>query len=147
MSTTRERERVIPTTPLEDRSLGELLATLSRDVALLVHQELELAKAQAKAAALRAGVGVGALVAALVLILLAAPMWSTAFAFGIHSLGVSLGWSFFIIGGGYVALGLPLIGLAVGQLKKAKPPSNPVASVKADLHAVAHKPNSGRASE
>ncbi len=135
------REKVIPTTPLEERSLGELFATLSRDVALLVHQELELVKTQAKAAALRAGVGAGAAIAALLLLLLAAPMWSTAFAFGIHSLGVSLGWSFFIIGGIYLVLMLPLGGLAAAQLRKAKPPTNPVASLKADFQVVAHKSN------
>ena len=33
---------------VEDRSLGELVASATRDLSLLVHQEVELAKAEIK---------------------------------------------------------------------------------------------------
>ena len=47
-----------------DPTIGELVATASRDVSLLVRQELELAKTEMKAAATSAGLGVGFLAVA-----------------------------------------------------------------------------------
>ena len=43
----------------DDATIGELVATASRDVSLLIRQEVELAKTEVKAAATSAGLGVG----------------------------------------------------------------------------------------
>jgi len=86
-----KRERVFSTSPLGERSLGELVATLSRDVALLVHQEIELIKADLVATALKLAVGATGFVIALVGLLFAVPVLSIAAALGIHALGISLG--------------------------------------------------------
>ena len=67
----RKSERVLPTTPLGQRSLGELVATLSRDVALLVHQEIELVKAELKAAVAKVAVGAAGFVVAVLGLLFA----------------------------------------------------------------------------
>lgn len=136
-----KKQRVIPTTPVRDRSLGELVATLSRDVALLVHQEIELAKADLKRGLLKAAVGAAGFVLALVALLLAAPVLSIACALGIHALGVSLGWSFLIIAGAWVLVALIAAAAGAMALRKIKEHTRPVDSVKADLQVIARKPS------
>lgn len=128
------------TTPLGERSLGELVATLSRDLALLVHQEIELIKADLAAGAKKFAIGAAGLVAAAVLLLVAVPVLSIAIALGIHALGVSLGWSFLIVAGGYLVLAAGAVFFGIRQLRKAKPRTRAVDSMKADLHAIARKP-------
>jgi hypothetical protein len=140
MSATQEQERTIPTTPLSQRSLGELVATLSRDLALLVHQEIELVKTELKTGLLKGAVAAGGLVVALVFLLLAAPIVSIAAALGIHALGVTLGWSFLIVGGVYVAGALFAAALGVMALRRVSKHKRAVDSVKADIHAIARKP-------
>jgi hypothetical protein len=46
-------------TATEDKSLGELVATATRDLSLLVHQEIALAKAEIKQDVAAAGKGAG----------------------------------------------------------------------------------------
>lgn len=135
-----KRERILPTTPLGDRSLGELVATLSRDVALLVHQEIELIKADLLATSLKLAVGALGFVVALAGLLFAVPILSIAAALGVHALGVSLGFSFLIVGGAYLLIALVAAGFGMATLRKTKAPNRAVGSVKADLHAIARKP-------
>lgn len=149
MTTTQERiaangrptQRVIPTTPVGERSLGELVATLSRDLALLVHQEIELVKADLKLGAIKAATGAAGLVVALVALLLGAPILSVACALGIHALGVTLGWSFFIIWGVWMLIAFAAAGAGMFALRKIKQHKRAVDSVKADVQAIARKPN------
>jgi len=128
------------TLPLEQRSLGELVATLSRDLALLVHQEIELVKTDIVAGLKKTAIGAAGLVVAAVLAIFAIPVLSVAIALGIHALGISLGWSFLIVAGGYLVVGGVAAFIGVRVLGKAKPSTRAVDSVKADLHAIARKP-------
>lgn len=132
--------RVLPTTPLAERSLGELVATLSRDIALLVHQEIELVKTDLKATAIKIAAGAAGFVIALIALVFALPMLLTAAAFGIHALGISLGFSFLIVFGGLTVLGLIAAGAAMIPLRKTKSPKRVVDSMKADLQAIARVP-------
>jgi hypothetical protein len=134
-------ERVLPTTPLRERSLGELFATLSRDLALLIHQEIELAKTEVKIGAIKAGAGIAGLVIALILLPLALIILSVAAALGIHALGLSLGWSFFVVGGAWALLVLMAAGAGAFALRKMKVQKRAVESMKADIQALARKPN------
>jgi Putative Actinobacterial Holin-X, holin superfamily III len=136
----RRAARVFATTPLRDRSLGELVATLSRDLALLVHQEIELVKADLRASAIKVATGAAGFVVAVIALVFALPVLSIAAALGIHALGISLGFSFLIVAGGYLLIALMAAGVGVLALRKAKPSTRAVDSVKADLHAIARKP-------
>ena len=137
---TREHERTIPTTPLNQRSLGELVATLSRDLALLVHQEIELVKTELKTGMLKGAAAAGGLVTALIFVLLAAAILSIAAALGIHALGITLGWSFLIIGGAYIVVALLAVAFGMMALRRVSKHKRAVDSVKADIHAIARKP-------
>jgi hypothetical protein len=127
------------TLPLEQRSLGELVATLSRDLALLVHQEIELVKTELVATLKKFAFGAAGLAVAGVLALFAIPVLSVAAALGIHALGVSLGWSFLIVAGAYLVVAALAAFIGLRMLKK-KLPTRAADSVKADLHAIARKP-------
>jgi hypothetical protein len=93
-----------------------------------------------KIGAMKFAAAAGGVVVALVLLLLAAPIVSIAAALGIHALGVTLGWSFLIVGGVYVAGAFIAAGAAVMALRKVKKHKRAVDSVKADIHAIARKP-------
>ena len=128
------------TTPLGERSLGELVATLTRDLALLLHQEIELVKADLLKSLRKVAAGAIGLAVAAVLALFALPVISIAIALGIHALGISLGWSFLILGGGYLLLGAIAALVGIRMLTKAKLSNRAADSVKADLHAIVRKP-------
>lgn len=88
-----------PAHPGDTQSIGELLSNVTADLSTLMHQELELAKAEAKQSATRAGKGAGmlggaGLAANLMLIFL-----SLALAWWLGSLlGDSLGWGALVVG-------------------------------------------------
>jgi hypothetical protein len=130
--------------PIGSRSLGELVATLTRDLALLVHQEIELIKADVLAAVKKAAIGAAGFVVAAIFLLIAVPVLSIAAALGIHALGISLGWSFLIVAGGYLLLAVLAVAIGVRLLKKAKFSTRGVDSVKADIQAIARKPTPSR---
>src|SRR5438552_3646940 len=99
-----DREDDVPETtrdarPLDEQTLGQLVATATRDLSLLLHKEVELAKSELLAEAKRAGLGAGLLGGAGAMGFFAAVFLSIAAAFGISALGVSLGIGFLCVGG------------------------------------------------
>ena len=129
-----DRPQTSGTTPLEDRSLGELVATATRDLSLLVHQEVELAKTEIKRDIAAAGKGAGLFGGAGFAGLFALIFLSISAAYGISSLGVPLGCGFFAVGAIYlIAAGV----LALSGKKKisamAPPAEKTVETVKDDL--------------
>src|SRR4051812_134167 len=52
---------VSTTTTNEEQSLGELVSVATRDLSLLIHKEIELAKSEIAAEVKRAGIGAGLL--------------------------------------------------------------------------------------
>lgn len=82
----------------EVSSVGALISDISSDLSTLIHQELELAKAEAKESATRAGKGAGMLGGAGVAGHMALLFLSIAAWWGIGSLLDNLGWSAVIVG-------------------------------------------------
>jgi hypothetical protein len=109
-------------TTTDDKSLGELVATATRDLSLLVHQEVELAKAEIKRDIAAAGKGAGLFGGAGFAGLFALVFLSISAAYGISWLGVPLGWAFFTVGALYaIAAGV----LALTGKKKISAMSPP----------------------
>jgi len=117
-----------------EQSLGELVATATRDMSLLVHKEVELAKAELSAEIKRAGIGAGFLGGAGFIGLFALVFLSVAAALGIAS-GADIPWwaGFLCIGGGYGLLAGLLAMLGVGKLVKVGPPQRTIRTVKDDI--------------
>lgn len=114
---------------IDEQSLGELVATASRDLSQLVRKEIELAKTEITGELKRAGLGVGLLGGAGAMGYFALVFLSVAAAFGISALGVSLGYGFLCVGGlyGIVAGGLGLLGLR--KLVGVRPPQRTIRTV------------------
>ena len=116
-----------------EKSLGELVATATKDLSLLVSQEVALAKAELKKEVAHAGKGAGMLGGAGFLGLFALIFLSIALAYAISWFGIGLGWGFFIVGMLYLVVAAVLALLGKKQLGKVGPPEKTIATVKDDV--------------
>jgi amino acid transporter len=116
-----------------EKSLGELVATATKDLSLLISQEVALAKAELKKEVAHAGKGAGMLGGAGFLGLFALIFLSIAAAYAISWFGIGLGWGFFIVGMVYLLLAAVLGLLGKKQLSKVGPPEKTIATVKDDV--------------
>ena len=116
-----------------DKSLGELVATATKDLSLLVSQEVALAKAELKKEVAHAGKGAGMLGGAGFMGLFALIFLSIAAAYAISWFGIGLGWGFFIVGMVYLLVAAVLALLGKKQLSKVGPPEKTIATVKDDV--------------
>ena len=100
-----------PSSYPQNQSVGELFSGVTKDVSLLIRQELELAKAEARESASRAGKGAGELGGAAVaahfglLFLSLALWWAIGNEIGRSWAGLIIGVVYLIIGGVLAALG------------------------------------------
>ncbi|WP_432104574.1 phage holin family protein [Streptomyces sp. bgisy091] len=113
-----------------DRSLGQLFASATAEMSALVHDEIALAKAEVRQDVKRGVMGSAAFIVTAGLLIFAIPMLSFAAAYGIHNLGLGLAWSFLIVGGAYILLGILLALFGYAKFKKVKPPEKSIASAK-----------------
>ncbi len=122
----------------EDASIGELVATASRDVSLLIRQEVELVKTEVKATATSAGLGAAFLGGAAFFGVFAFLAITIAYGEGLHAAGIGLAWSFVIVTATYLIIAglLALFGRA--RLQKVGPPARTIATVKDDVAWIKH---------
>lgn len=126
------------TPPLEEQTLGALVAGASRDLSQLIHKEIELAKTELREEAMRAGKGIGLLGAAAAMALPAALLLLTACALGISYLGISLALGFVVMGGLLGVLALGLAGLGAKKMVKVRPPERTIKTVREDIEWARH---------
>ena len=117
-----------------DESLGDLVATATRDLSLLVHKEIELAKTEIAAEAKRAGVGAGFLGGAGFVGLFAFVFLSVAAALAISE-GADLPfWAGFLaIGGAFGGLAGLLAMAGLGKVIKIRGPQRTIRTVRDDI--------------
>jgi hypothetical protein len=126
-------------TAVEDQSLGELVATATRDMSLLVHKEIELAKLELSASAAQAGAGAGLLGGAGFLGFFALVLASFAGAFGFSDgLNIAIWAGFLCMTGVYVVLAGILAFLGVGRMKKLGGPEQTKRTIAANLAWLKH---------
>ena len=122
-----------------ETSLGELVARATKDLSVLVQQEIALAKTELKKEAVAAGKGAGMFGGAGLTGLFALIFLSIAAAFAIAGLlGVDLGWGFLIVGLLYLVVAAVLALLGKKQLSKVGPPEKTIATVKDDVQWAKH---------
>lgn len=120
-------------------SLGDLVALASRDVSLLIHQEMELAKTELKQSAISAGLGAGFLGAAGGLGFFALMAITVAIAEAITQAGgIDRYWSYAIVAGGYLVLAGLLALFAKNRLSRLSPPARTLRTVKDDVTWLKH---------
>lgn len=122
-----------------DQSLGDLVATATRDLSLLIHKEIELAKTELTAEAKRAGIGAGFLGGAGFVGLFAFVFLSVAAALAIAE-GADLPfWAgFLVIGGAFGGLAGMLALAGLGKVVKIRGPQRTIRTVRDDITWVKH---------
>jgi predicted lipid-binding transport protein (Tim44 family) len=127
------------TTPVDEQSLGELVATATRDMSLLLHKEMELAKAELAQQAAKAGVGATLLGGAGFGAVFAVVLASFGGAYGFSDgLDLALWAGFLCMAGVYVVLAGLLAAVGVARMKSVGPPVRTQRTVKANLAWVKH---------
>ncbi len=116
-----------------EKSLGELVATATKDLSVLVQQEVALAKTEIKKEVAAAGKGAGMFGGAGLTGLFALVFLSISLAYAISWFGIGLGWGFFIVGMLYLVVAGVLALLGKKQLSKVGPPEKTIATVKDDV--------------
>ncbi|PZF82826.1 phage holin family protein [Jiangella anatolica] len=104
-------------------SIGQLVASIKDDLTGLVRDEIALAKAELKADAKETGLGFGLIAVAAFLGVLVIILGSFALVYGVHALGLGLGWSFLVVAGFYLLVALLLLLVArsrFGRVSKAE---------------------------
>jgi hypothetical protein len=122
----------------DEATIGELVAIASRDVSLLIRQEVELAKTEIRAAATSAGIGVGFLGAAGFLGFFAFFTITIAAAEGIHAAGIGRAYSYLLVTAGYLIVAGLLSLFGITRLKKVGPPKRAIQTVKDDVAWIKH---------
>jgi hypothetical protein len=126
-------------TPVDEQSLGELVATLTRDLSMLVHQEVELATSELAESAKRAGMGAGLLGGAGVFGLWALVLLTFAASYGTATGAGLPTWAGFLIVGGALAMLAGLLAAFGGlSFKRVGGPERTKATVRANLDALKH---------
>src|SRR3954447_1835532 len=119
------------TDDVDEQSLGDLVASATRDLSLLVHKEMELAKTEIAAEVKRAGIGAGFLGGAGFIGVFALMFLSVAAALGISAgTGIPVWAGFLIVGGAYGALAGLLAALGLGKVVKVRPPQRTIRTVR-----------------
>jgi len=123
----------------DEQSLGDLVAVATRDLSLLVHKEVELAKVEIKAELKRAGIGAGLLGGAGFIGYFALLFLAVAGALGISDGGDIPTWAGFLCMGALFGGGAGLFGLlGLGKVVKVGPPRRTIRTVKDDLEWAKH---------
>ena len=86
-----------PQGPEEEPSIGQLVASASRDVSTLVRHEIALAKSEVKVSVKAGGLGAGLFAVAGFIALLAILMLSFGIVYLLHLTGLDLAWCCLII--------------------------------------------------
>jgi len=118
----------------EEQSLGDLVSVATRDLSLLIHKEVELAKAEITAELKRAGIGAGLLGGAGFIGFFAFLFMLVAAALGLAD-GTGLPeWAGFLIVGGAVGAGAGLFAaLGLMNVVRVGPPQRTIRTVKDDI--------------
>jgi hypothetical protein len=128
------QEVPVTTAADNDQSLGELVSSATRDLSLLVHKEIELAKTEIAAEVKRAGIGAGFLGGAGFVGVFTLLFLSVAAALGIAAGADIPVWSGFLIVGAAYGMLAGLLGLlGISKFSKLGPPRRTIRTVKDDI--------------
>jgi hypothetical protein len=112
------------------QSLGQLFAEASRDLSSLVHDEIELAKAEIRRDVKDALTGGAMFGAAAFVTVLAVILLSIAAAYGLVAAGLHPGWAFLIVAGVYLLGAVVFALMGKRAVSKVGPPQRTIRTSK-----------------
>lgn len=118
---------------LDEPTLGELVATASRDMSLLVHQEVELAKLELKQSAISGALGGAFFGVAGAFGFFALLAITIAMAEAITYAGIERFWSYLIVAGFYLLMAAFLAAFGASRMRRLRPPERTMRTVKDNI--------------
>lgn len=112
--------------PEYDNSIGQLVASASRDVSTLIRSEIALAKSEVAVSVKNGGIGAALFAAAGFILVLAVIMLSVALAYFIHMTGLDLAWCFLIVFAFYCLLAGLVAFIGYRKIRKVGPPERAI---------------------
>jgi len=117
--------------PVEDPTIGRLVAETSRHLSSLLRSEIALAKAELKVSVMAGGIGAALLAVAGFLLVLVVILASVALAYALQRwFEIGADWSFLNVAGAYLLIALVLALVAVGRFKKVSAPERTIETTK-----------------
>jgi len=113
-----------------EQTLGALFADASRDLSSLVHDEIELAKAEIRRDVKNGALGGAMFGAAGFVAVLAVILLSIAAAYGLVALGLHPGWAFLIVAVIYLVAAAVLVLMGKRAVGKVGPPKRTIRTSK-----------------
>ncbi len=110
----------------DEPSIGELVASASRDVSSLIQSEIALVKSEVKVSVKAGGLGAALFAAAGFVLLLGVIMASIALAYFIHMTGLDLAWCFSIVFLLYALLAGLLAFIGYRKIRAVRPPEKAI---------------------
>lgn len=116
-----------------EATIGQLVASATRDISALMRGEIALAKAELTQTAKNGGLGAGMFAGALFFALFGLGFLLTAGAWGLVALGLAPGWAFLIVAGVLFLITAILAVIGKKQLDKVGPPKRAIESTQASI--------------
>jgi len=123
---TTSKHTTVVDRPKEEPSIGELVASASRDVSTLIRNEIALAKSEVKLSVRAGGLGAALFAAAGFLLLLGVIMASFALAYFIHMTGLDLAWCYSIVFLLYALVAALLAFIGYRKIRAVRPPERAI---------------------
>ena len=125
--------------PKEEPSIGELVASASRDASALIRNEIALVKSEVKVSVKAGGLGAALFAAAGFVLLLGVIMASIALAYFIHMTGLHLAWCFSIVFLLYALLAGILAFVGYRKIRAVRPPEKAIHQAQETKHALTNR--------
>lgn len=114
-----------------DPTIGRLVADASRDVSLLVQNEIALAKSELRVSVKNLGIGGALLAAAAFLGVLIIILGSITAAYFLAKIpGLDAAWAFLIVTAFYIVLSVIIVLVGIRKLKAVKAPTQTISTAK-----------------
>lgn len=123
----------------DEPSIGDLVASASRDVSTLIRNEIALAKAEVKVSVKTGGMGAALFAAAGFVLVLGVIMASVALAYFIRMTGLDLAWCFSIVFVLYALLAGLLAFIGFRKVRAVRPPERAIHQAQATKDALTHR--------
>lgn len=120
----------------DERSVGQLVADVSRDLSDIVRHEIALAKAELKVDVRNGALGGGLFAAAGYFAFLSVIIFLIAGAYGLTEAGLPAWAAFLIVGGALLLLAGLFVLIGINRVKKVGAPQRTIKSVKETVAAV-----------
>jgi len=114
----------------DDATIGQLVASASRDLSALVQAEVKLAKSELSFSAKAGGIGTAMFLIAGYLLALVTVLLSIGLALLLTLFGLAPVWAFFIVSALYVLLAGLVVLIGVVLIKKVKAPTKTISTAK-----------------